>query len=482
VGDVIVVGAGLAGLVAANRAAQLGLRVVVLEQGAGDEYLCNSRIATGALNFAHSSPRLPVEQLVRAVMDDTEGHADPDLARAMAGVIGRGIEWLESEGANYQLRKMQDKETIVLAPPRRLEPGLDWRGRGADVLLHRLAANLKQRGGELLTGSRALSLLVSDGRCTGVAAQSGGETRRLAAAATVLADGGFQNNADLVRRHISPRPEALVQRSAGTGRGDAIRMAAAIGAKLVDMDRFYGHLLSRAATGNPNLWPYPTLDCLTGGSILVDRSGQRIFDEGLGGVTLSNRIASLDDPMSTTIIFDQEIWDTVGRDEVVPPNPCLVAAGGELYVADDLAALARKAGLPGEALLRTVTEYNAAVGDGALDRLHPPRSPGRRFGVIRNAPDRITPRTVAHPPFYAAPIAVGISCTLGGIAIDPAARALRQDGTPIAGLYAAGSTTGGVEGGPIAAYIGGLAKALSTALIAAEHIASTRKAVAAATP
>ena len=166
-GDVIVVGAGLAGLVAANRAAQLGLRVVVLEQGAGDEYLCNSRIATGALNFAHSSPRLPVEQLVRAVMDDTEGHADPDLARAMAGVIGRGIEWLESEGASYQLRKMQDKETIVLAPPRRLEPGLDWRGRGADVLLHRLAANLKQRGGELLTGSRALSLLVSDGRCTG---------------------------------------------------------------------------------------------------------------------------------------------------------------------------------------------------------------------------------------------------------------------------------------------------------------------------
>jgi fumarate reductase flavoprotein subunit len=69
-------------------------------------------------------------------------------------------------------------------------------------------------------------------------------------------------------------------------------------------------------------------------------------------------------------------------------------------------------------------------------------------------------------------LSVGISCTLGGIAIDPSARALDNSGQPIPGLYAAGSTTGGLEGGPIAGYIGGLAKACFLGLIAAEAIAA----------
>src|SRR5665213_3071692 len=98
-------------------------------------------------------------------------------------------------------------------------------------------------------------------------------------------------------RFITAHPEALVQRNAGTGRGDAIRMAEAAGAKLVDMDCFYGHLLSHSGMQNPGLWPYPTLDSLTAASILVDRNGERLFDEGIGGITLSNRIAKLDDPL-----------------------------------------------------------------------------------------------------------------------------------------------------------------------------------------
>jgi fumarate reductase flavoprotein subunit len=476
--DVVVVGAGFGGLVSANRCAELGLRVIVLEQGETEDYLCNSRIATGAINFAHSDPRSPTDLLVQAVMDDTEGHADRALARALAETVGRGLDWLENEGAVYVQRTVQDKRTVLLSPVRSFDPGLDWRGRGADVLLNRLAANLKRRGGDLHLATRATSLLMDGDRCRGVNTVTPDGSRRFEVRAVVLADGGFQGNADLVRRYICPRPEALVQRSAGTGRGDAILMAAEAGAKLVDMDRFYGHLLSRAARDNLRLWPYPTLDGLTGGGILVDRSGRRIFDEGLGGVTLSNRIALLEDPLSTTIIFDQAIWETTGRDEVVPPNPHLRDAGGEIHVAGDFAALAEKVNLPADVLVGTVADYNAAVRDGTLDRLDPPRSPGRRFGVIRNAPDRIAPRAIEHPPFHAAPLAVGISCTLGGIAIDPTARALRTNGAPFQGLYAVGSTTGGVEGGPIAGYIGGLAKAFCTALLAAEHIGSVTTRIA----
>jgi fumarate reductase flavoprotein subunit len=468
--DVIVVGGGFSGLIVANRCAERGLEVTVLEQGAAEDYLCNSRIATGALNFAHSDPRLPVDRLVQAVMDDTGDHADPALARALAGVIAPTLDWLQAEGAEFHERTVQDKRTVLLAPVRSFSPGLDWRNNGADRLLQRLTANLRRRGGELKLAARATSLIVENGRCTGVQAETADGPRRFAARHVVLADGGFQGNPDLVRRHICRHPEALVQRSAGTGRGDAINMAAAAGAKLVDMDSFYGHLLSRAARQNPRLWPYPTLDGLTGTGILIGPNGRRIFDEGLGGITLSNLIAGLDDPLSTAVVFDAAIWERAAHDEVVPVNPHLPNTGGEIYRADDLAALAGQIGVPADGLSETVATYNAAVRDDTLEALDPPRTPGRRFGIIRNSPDRLAPRAVEHPPYYAAPLAVGISVTLGGVAIDPGARALRPSGEPFDGLYAVGSTSGGIEGGPIAGYMGGLAKAICTATLAAQDI------------
>jgi len=471
--DLVIVGAGIAGLIAGNRAAELGCRVAVLEAGT-DRYLCNSRIATGSLNFAHSNPELPPAQLVDAINADTEGHADPALAAAIAAVAGRGLQWLKDNGAQFVRQEMQGKMSWMLAPPRSLVPGLDWRGRGADVLLDELAARLKARGGELMTDTRAQSLIVKSGRVCGVTAQSNGNQISIEARNVVLADGGFQGNAEMVGRYICGHPEKLVQRSAGTGLGDGIRMAAAIGAKLVDMNRFYGHLLSRAAFQNASLWPYPTLDSMTNGSILVGRDGKRLFDEGLGGITLSNLIAEMDDPASTWIIFDEEIWTTTGYDEVVPANPHLIEAGGTVVSANTLEELAARTGLPAGALASTVSTYNKAVADGRADRLVPPRSLGRRFGVIRNAAERVPVRPVQRAPFYAAPLAVGITCTMGGLAIDVHARVIRNDGTPIPGLYAAGQTSAGLEGGPIAGYIGGLAKSYCTALLAAEAISSSQ--------
>ena len=76
-------------------------------------------------------------------------------------------------------------------------------------------------------------------------------------------------------------------------------------------------------------------------------------------------------------------------------------------------------------------------------------------------------------PFYAIPMCTGITYTMGGIRIDADARVLRPDGRAIGGLYAAGSTTGGLEGGERATYLGGLTRAGVQGLCAAEHIART---------
>src|SRR5438874_8914879 len=82
--DLVVVGAGIAGLTAANRAAELGAKVVVLEKGADERYLCNSRIATGVLNVAHTDPHSGAAVLRKAIDLDTEGYAAPALADLLA--------------------------------------------------------------------------------------------------------------------------------------------------------------------------------------------------------------------------------------------------------------------------------------------------------------------------------------------------------------------------------------------------------------
>src|SRR5262249_51148894 len=254
----------------------------------------------------------------------------------------------------------------ALAPPRRLVAGLDWPGRGPDVLLQALGANLRRRGGTWRLGTRARRLRMENGRCIGLMAEQNGQPLAIDAASVLLADGGFQGNPDLVRRFISPRPEALTQRNAGTGQGDALLMAEEAGAPLTDAAAFYGHLLARDSLTKPGLWPYPTMDTLAGGAIMVDRSGRRFIDEGLGGIAHSNALARSNDPLAATAIFDQAIWDTIGRAELVPPNPQLVAAGGTLISARDLATLAGKIGGP--------RRGPAAAGR----RLHPGGPRGRR--------------------------------------------------------------------------------------------------------
>jgi fumarate reductase flavoprotein subunit len=156
--DLVVVGAGIAGLTAANRAAELGCRVVVLEKGDGDHYPCNSRIATGVLNVAHTDPHSEAKVLRQAIELDTEGYAAPALADALANIASQSMQWLRAEGARIIKVPIHGKSRWVLAPPRTLSAGLDWKGRGPDVVLQALRANLTRRGGEIMLATRARAL------------------------------------------------------------------------------------------------------------------------------------------------------------------------------------------------------------------------------------------------------------------------------------------------------------------------------------
>ncbi len=462
--DAVIVGGGLAGLVAAVRATELGLSVAVLEKGEGERYPCNARMSGGVFHVAFNDIKSPPATLRAAIDQATAGSAEPEPAQAVADKAGVLVDWLGKQGARF-IRTNVAWQNYILAPPRPLRAGIDWVGRGPDVLLRQLVGIIETRGGKIHLGTRATSLAMLDGRCTGVIAEAaGGQSLTLCAHAVVLADGGFQSNTDMLREHVTPAPAKLKQRGGVTGTGDGLRMAQEAGAAITALDRFYGHLLCRDAMHSDKVWPYPELDGIATASILVNDQGARFLDEGRGGVWIANTLAKQVDPLCATIIFDTKIWEGPGRSARIPANPTLETAGGTIHRAPTLAALAEKVGTPAAALEASVAAYNAAVHTKSFAALSPVRSP-----------ERFPPWAIETAPFFAIPVCAGITYTMGGIRIDADARVLRGDGSVIDGLYAAGTTTGGLEGGEPAAYLGGLTKAGVQGLCAAEHIARTLK-------
>jgi fumarate reductase flavoprotein subunit len=220
-------------------------------------------------------------------------------------------------------------------------------------------------------------------------------------------------------------------------------------------------VLSLDAMTNDKLWPYPYLDSLATAGIVVDAKGDRFVDEGRGGVYIANAIAKLPDPLSAVVVFDRAIWEGAGRAGLIAANPHLPAVGGTIVTSADLEGLARSLGMDPSRLTGTVRAYNEGLARGEASTLEPKRRM-----------TRYAAQPIQAAPFYAVPACCGITATMGGIAIDEHARALREDGAAIAGLYVAGGAAGGLEGGPEVGYVGGLVRCGVTALVAAEHIAA----------
>ena len=468
--DVVVVGGGIAGLSAANRAAQQGLKVAVLERGADERYLCNSRYSGGVLHIAMHNAKDPAEKLLDVIKHATSGKADPELSRALTTTAGRAIDWLRDEGAKYIRVGNIVWQQHVLAPPRPIVAGLDWRGRGPDVTLRQLGANLDKRGGKLFR-LPAVTLMEKEGQCIGVEAgdhEGGSAKQQFHAKAVVLADGGYQGNPALVREHMGIDLAKVKTRGAGTGVGDGMRMARAMGAQFSELKYFYGHMLSRDAFTNDRVWPYPQLDELGTVGIVVNDAGERFVDEGLGGVFVANTIARLANPLSTWAILDHAIWEGPGRSARIPANPQLANAGGTIIKAATLGELAVMTGIDVAGLEATVAAYNKALASGRtvnpIANLMPPRSASP-----------IVPAPIAKTPFYAVPLCAGMTYTFGGIFTDGDGRVMSTRGAPIEGLYAVGATTGGLEGGTGGGYVGGLIKGIAFGMRAAEHIAQSLK-------
>ena len=371
----------------------------------------------------------------------------------------RLMQWLKDEG--IELVNLGSYGTNVLSPPWRVGFGLTWQNYGGDVALQRLEANFQKRQGRIMRGTRARALTLVYGGIEIEVEQADG-VKKLSAPSVVIADGGFQANLDMLRQSgVSPAPEKLLARNGGTAVGDGLRMALGLGAAPSGgMNNFYGHLHNRDAMQSTKHWPRPVTDDLAAAGIVIDADGQALHRRG------ARRHLDLQrhrPPARSARHHDHLRPVRSGR-----ARPAAITRSRPIRWWSKPAApfiaptrwrrSPAKIGLAPERLSDVVGEYNKAIEQGTLQKLEPPRG---------DAPNKAWPIKTA--PFYAMPICAAITNTMGGIVVDGDARVLDLDDKPIAGLYAAGSTVGGLDGGPHAGYVGGLIKA-TIGLRAAETI------------
>jgi succinate dehydrogenase/fumarate reductase flavoprotein subunit len=431
---VIVAGGGLAGLVAALRATQLGARVTLLEKG---DWLGGS--------FIYSSGYVWSYKDLATFRREAPG-GDPILQKLILERLEAGIGWLEGLGVSALTRETGNPLTFGA----RLDPA-----RTVATLADRITAS----AGRIILGA-ALDGLVEDpeGRTIRVRTMVGDNKRTESADALILASGGFAANPELVSRYIIRGPGRMRLRAHPWSTGDGFLAALEAGALAsAGLDEFYGrNLPAPPADFSPD--ELVEVSQLYGRyAVAINYNGERYTDEAADW----SETALTESTARQPGLRAWYVLDAVGlrehvRDRTVEEMvETAHRTGGTVLQAGSLEELAERLaerGIPETNVLRTLGEYNAAVAGERSDKLSPPRS------------EPATPVEV--PPFVAVEVAPTITHTIGGLAVDEGCRVLRRtDGRPLPGLYAAGVEAGGVS---VGGYTSGLASALVFGRVAAE--------------
>jgi 3-oxosteroid 1-dehydrogenase len=318
---------------------------------------------------------------------------------------------------------------------------------------------------------------IDDGRVTGVQVVRDGQPALIRARlGVVLAAGGFEHNAQMRQRYQRPPISTDWTTGASGNTGDAITAGEGAGAALDLMDdAWWGPSIPLAGR------PYFVLaERSLPGSMLVNGAGQRFVNESAPYVDAVH--AMYDGHGDGTphipawLIIDQRYRNTYVFAGRAPrkPLPRRWYAAGVVHRAPTIAGLADGVGLDAAALAKTVARFNEFAeagqdadfgrGDSAYDRYYgdPRQRPNPNLAPLRQA------------PFYAVQIVPGDLGTKGGLRTDERARVLRGDGTPIAGLYAAGNASAAVMGHSYAGAGATIGPAMTFGYIAALDLAAAR--------
>ena len=414
--DVVIVGAGGAGMSAAITAKQAGMNVLVLEKM---PYVGgNTTKATGGMNAAetHYQKEQGIEDSVELFVSDTMkgGHEinNIDLVTTMAENSADAIEWLDELGAPLPKVSFSGGASV-----NRIHAPADGSGVG-EYLVNAFSGILDQMGIEVMLETKAVSIIMNDGTACGVMAESADHDYTIHAKAVILATGGFGANEEM---YCTYRPDlkGTVTTNAPGATGDGIVLAQSVGADLVDIEQIQLHPTVEQTTS------IMVTESVRGdGAILVNQSGVRFTNELLTRDVVS--AAELEqEGCYAYIIFDQRLREGLKATEKYIKN-------GIVTEAETIEALAEALGMDPAVLSQTLADWNAAVAAGEDTAF------GRTTGMEHD---------LSVAPYYAIKVAPGIHHTMGGVKIDTETHVINTDGEIIPGLFAAGEVCGGVHGG-----------------------------------
>ena len=464
--DVVVVGAGGAGMTAAITATDAGKKVIVVEsqpiaggnsvrstggmnaaktpyqdknefkEAAGVE----KTLATAAEKFADNATITALAVTVKEQWDayqanpqgyfdsvelmelDTliggKGKNNPELVKALAENSAAAIEWLASIGAD-----VKNVGAFGGASVKRIHRPVNADGKVTAVgayIVPILEKNLQDRNVQFLFDTTANEIIMKDGKAVGIKATGkDGNKVTINAKSVVIATGGFGANAEMVEKY-KPELKGFATTNAEGAQGQGIDMATAVGAATVDMDQIQIHpTVHIEEDGNAHL----ITEGLRGdGAILVNAEGKRFYDE-----------VSTRDKVSAAIIAQPEKSAWLVVDQSMVDKSAVIAGyikSGYTVTGATYEELAKAMGVDEATFVSTMNTWNQAV--------------EAKSDAEFNRTSFANPLTAA--PYYAIKITPAVHHTMGGIVINPKAEVLNEKGEVISGLFAAGEVTGGVHG------------------------------------
>ncbi|GHU99821.1 urocanate reductase [Spirochaetia bacterium] len=424
--DVVVIGAGGAGLAAAITASQNGAKVIVLEKmpRAGG----NTIISGAAYNAVDPDRQIPLgieDSIDRHYTQTYEGgdkKGDPALIHTLVEGALPALKWMEGMG-------MQFNDHIFTVAgglwPRAHQPTMPLGTGYIDTDLKYLDAHKDQI--TLLVDTRATELIVQNGRVTGV--RAAGPTTDYTFTATrgvILATGGFGANKELRQQYNTQWPDLT---NAGTtnhpgATGDGLVMAEAVGANFVGMEYVQLLPLGDPVTGSLS----GNIEQGVEDRFFVNKEGNRFVDEGARRDEMTLALFNQTDAFMW-IICDKHSYPTPQVKNNFNETIEELIQQNRAFGANTIEELAQLIGVPPANLKAAVAEFNAGV-DSGRDRL------GRTLWKIK----------IDTPPYYAGARIPTVHHTMGGVQINPQAQVINKSGQVIPGLYAAGEVTGGIHG------------------------------------
>ena len=437
--EVLIIGAGACGTVAALAANEAGAEVLVLERDAkptGSTSLSGGQIPAAGTKLQRAAGLMDdtPDLLANDLINKAHGECDHEMAWHIARESGKTIDWLVDRyrmplSCILDFRYPGHSRMHMHASPSRF---------GAELLSALLSA-VERENIPIATSALVSDLYAdADGRIRGVrVSRPDGKAEDMGCEALILACCGYGGDKEMIAKYIPEMVGAHIHGHRGNT-GDAVKWGEALGASIKDMGSFQGH----GAVATPHAihigWP-----AITEGGFQVNQHGKRFSNENAGYSEQALNVVRQPEHVAW------QIWD-MRREKIAIQMHSHVEAqkAGAIKLCDTIDAVAKMIGCDTATLTQTMSEVAAATSGASKDPF------GRDF----------TGKPVLQAPYCVAKIMGALFHTQGGLEVNKEARVLRTDGTPFPNLFAGGGAARGLSGPSDWGYLSGSGLLMATNL------------------